>query len=272
MRDKMYYINSHNEIINFGDKPYYINMNDLRDYKWNYDSNNDKISRFKRGMVEKTIPCFVLGDASVKNKLYEVFERDIILKKPGRLYIGDYYYNCYVIASKKSEYTNSYDYMKIDLTLISEENIWYKETLNSYVKDNTDIPLSNLKEYSFDYSYGYLEDGSSRELVNNAINESGFKINIYGKCVNPKITIGSNEYSVNTTIEEGEYLTITSIGKQKTVIKTKVNGVKINEFNNRNKENSVFTKVKEGVNVVAWNGSFSFDIVLLEERSEPKWI
>ena len=70
-------------------------------------------------------------------------------------------------------------------------------------------------------------------------------------------------------MEEGEYLTIDSTTKK--IFLTKNDGTIINQFNNRNRDSYIFEKIPAGSNVVTWNGDFAFDVILLEERSEPKW-
>lgn len=273
MLDRVKYINSQNEVINFGKLPYLINENDLRDFKWQYERINNKITSFKRGIVEKTIPCIILSNPDAKNHLYEVFEKDVIANTPGKLVIGEYYLSCYITASEKSDYTNSYGLVSIDLNVVCESCIWYKETIYQYnVISSIDTDITDVKKYSYGYNYGYINNNVNKQIINDSIGDCGFKIIIYGPCTNPLIVIDGYEYKINTALETGEYLTITSLGDIKTVIKTKNNGQKVNEFNKRNKAYSVFKKIRQGINTVAWNGSFKFDIVLIEERSEPKWI
>jgi phage-related protein len=74
---------------------------------------------------------------------------------------------------------------------------------------------------------------------------------------------------VNCTVGANEYLTIDSSAKK--VFLTAQDGTITNMFNNRNRDSYVFEKIPTGQNVVSWNGGFGFDIILLEERSEPKW-
>ena len=70
-------------------------------------------------------------------------------------------------------------------------------------------------------------------------------------------------------MNSGEYLTIDSATKK--IFLTAVDGTTANKFNNRNRDSYIFEKIQPGGNVVAWDGTFGFDVILLEERSEPKW-
>ena len=92
---------------------------------------------------------------------------------------------------------------------------------------------------------------------------------IYGPVVNPQITVGVNTYLVNIVLEEGEYLEIDSAAG--TVVKVKVSGERVNAFHNRSFENSVFEPIHPGGQDIGWSGRFAFDLVIYEERSEPRW-
>ena len=97
-----------------------------------------------------------------------------------------------------------------------------------------------------------------------------FLLTIYGPCVNPRIVIGNNLYEVKTKLDAGEYMLIDS--RAGTVVRVRTNGVKVNEFDNRvTNPNSPFEKIQPGYNLVGWDGSFGFDLLLFIERSEPAW-
>ena len=49
-------------------------------------------------------------------------------------------------------------------------------------------------------------------------------------------------------------------------------GERTNLFDYRDKENDIFLPVEPGVNTVIYDGSFDFDITLVQQRSEPLWI
>lgn len=77
------------------------------------------------------------------------------------------------------------------------------------------------------------------------------------------------EYHVDTVLEAGEYLEIDSAAE--TVTKILTSGIKVNAFHYRSFENSVFRPIQVGRQEVFWDGKFDFDLILFEERSEPKW-
>jgi len=125
-------------------------------------------------------------------------------------------------------------------------------------------------DYPFDFSFDYLTDIASTSLVNGHFVPANFKIVVYGPCVNPSINIAGHTYQVDCTVADGEYLTIDSTAKK--IFTTRNDGSTVNQFNNRNKSSYIFEKIPSGANPVTWNGDFGFDVILMEERSEPKWI
>ena len=87
--------------------------------------------------------------------------------------------------------------------------------------------------------------------------------------MNPKIHIAGHTYEVNCEIGADEYLTIDSLDK--TIVLKKNDGTTVNCFNLRNRDSYIFQTIPQGKNVVLWDNSFGFDVILFEERSEPKW-
>ena len=273
MLEKIIYRNHINETLEFGNFPLFVNANDLRDFAWDITSKNDKISTFKKGIVSKTMPVIILCSSeeegiATRNKIFEVFEKDILAHQHGKMFIGDYYLKCYVTGIQKTEYLNNKKYMRIELTVQTDYPEWIKETMISFSQYS-----EGTAEY-LDFPFGYSMDYAN-ELVNGVIKNLGFvasnfKLTIYGAISNPTIYIAGHEYSVDIDVEAGEYLTIDSV--EKTIILTRKNGEKVNCFNKRNRNSYIFEKIPAGENVYSSpHESIYFDITLLDERGEPKW-
>lgn len=271
MRETLKYINHMNEVIEFGSGDYYVNENDLRDFAWNVTAKNERISAFNRGVVTKTIPVVIAtteDGMALRNRLFEVCEKDVLAQKYGRLIIGDYYMKCYVTQSKKKKYLSSESMMQVALQITTDAPYWVKETVDTFGYGDGGQAGTNL-DYNRDYPSDYTSNLLGKELVNANFVASNFRIVIYGRCEYPSITIAGHEYAVDVSLEDNEYLTIDSI--EKTIVLTRKNGTKENCFRLRNKESYIFEKIPSGKSNVSIVGDFKFDIVLLEERSEPKW-
>ena len=103
MLDVFKYENHLGEVIQFGENGVFANSNDLRDYSWQYDSDKNKIENFRKGVVNKTIPIVIVAPTEeegveVRNKIFEVFEKDVVAEIPGKIIIGEYYMNAYIYA------------------------------------------------------------------------------------------------------------------------------------------------------------------------------
>lgn len=273
MLEQLKYINHMNEVLEFGKDKLFINKNDLRDFTWAITSKNDRISGFKKGIVTKTIPIILKCSSNeegiaLKNKLFETFEKDILAVKHGKIIIGDYYLKCYVTESKKSEYLNHKNCMKVTVKVSTDFPYWVKETQSTFGYGET--VSSPYLDFMRDFPYDYMSSLIGKQLKNTNFVPTNFKINIYGACENPRITIAGHDYEVFASVRANEYLTIDSVNK--TIILTHSDGTTENCFNKRNKNSYIFEKIPLGVHNVSTNGNFKFDVVLLEERGEPRWI
>lgn len=270
--ERLKYINHLGQVIDFGVDGFYVNANDMRDYEWEVKTRSDKITGFKRGMTSKTLPVVVFSEneqdaINKKNRLFEEVEKDVISKQPGKVVIGDYYYKCFVVGSSKAKYVKDKRFAMFGLGLVSDEPFWVKESMHSFRKlDNGED--ENL-DYPYDYPYDYYSGSANQHIVNTFFAPVDFRMTIFGAVVNPSINIGGHVYKVNVTLSAGEYLTIDSA--EKTIVLTQNNGTKVNKFDYRDRANYVFEPIPSGSSPVTWVGNFSFDITLLEKRSEPKW-
>ena len=251
----------------------YLNQNDLRDYSWSFDTINNRISRFYMGTKNRKIPLVVYcksGDeaVAVMNRLHELAEADIVAKKPGKIFAGDYYTSGYITASVKSNYLIRRKYCKIELTLTSDDPAWYLEHTHAFFP-GTESGFVGGFDYPFDYRHDYALSMNGRKIVCNSVGSSAFRLMIYGEATNPAVVINGHTYTVNGTIAKGETLLIDSLNK--TITLTTASGKKINWFDKRGREEYIFEPLPAGQSTITWSGAFGFDLTVVEKRSEPKW-
>lgn len=274
MLEKFKYTNHVGETLEFGVDTLFANSNDLHDFSWEVISANDKISGFNKGIVEKTVPLIIKCQTEeeglkIRNRLYEVCEKDVRAKKHGRITMGDYYLRCFVTASAKSDYLLHKSYMLVDITIQTDFPDWIKETTTAF-RSNSGTGEDAFLDHPFDFPYDFKNGLSIGVLNNTDFVPSNFRILIYGTVSKPSVFIGNHEYSVNVNVAEGEFLTIDSVNK--TIILTRNDGEQVNCFNLRNKDSYIFEKIPAGESIVtSANDAMMYDITLLEERSEPKW-
>lgn len=274
MLEKLKYINHVNETLEFGKGKLFVNENDLRDFAWEITSKNDRISGFKKRIASKTIPIIMKVETAeeglaLRNKLFEVCEKDVLAVKHGKIIIGDYYLRCFVTESKKSEYLIHNGYMRLNVKISSDFPYWVKETITTFNYGSKGTEGTNL-DFNRDFPTDYTSNMLGATLNNTDFVPSNFVMNIYGACDKPMVSIGGHIYQVYVTLEANEYLTIDSVNK--TIVLTHTDGRKENCFKLRNKDSYIFKKIPVGLSNVYSSAAFKFDVSLLEERSEPKWI
>ena len=253
----------------------YLNSSDLRDYSWSYDKINNRISRFYQGITNRKIPLMVMcatnEDAvQIKNRLHELAETDIAAKLPGKVFVGEYYTNGFITASKKGEYLLDKRLCKLDLTFTSDDPAWYREQTHPFFPDNVGgVASGSGTDYPYDYPYDYALFLHGRSIICDSVGSSAFRLLIYGPAENPSITIGDHQYTVNGQVAAGEILTVDSLAR--TITLTTSSGQQINWFDKRSRDSYIFEPIPSGSHTVSWSGSFGFDLTVIEKRSEPRW-
>lgn len=257
------------------DKGVYLNANELRDYSWNYDVINNRISRFYRGVTSRKLPLMICCSSKeeanqVRNELLELAEADIEAMSPGKIFTGEYYTTGYITASKKSDYRMTGRFCQIALTLTSANPAWSREKSHVFGGDSEAGGSSRSGfDFPFDYKYDYSVSTASRQINVDTVKSNNFKLRIYGDAINPAIMINGHSYKVNGTVKAGETLLIDSLAK--TITLTTASGTKVNWFANRDRANYIFEPIPPGLSTVMYNGSFKFVLIIIEERSEPRW-
>lgn len=254
----------------------YLNCSNLRDYAWSYNTMNSRISRFYRSITDRKLPLVVVGKTdeeavAAKNKLTELAEKDIEAMNPGKVIVGDFYTNGYITASEKSKYHRSKRFCLIGLTLTSDDPTWYYDRKYVFVVDESaENEIESGTDYPYDYKYEYSHSMRTKNVMNGSFGSCPFKMRIYGPAVNPNVNIGGHNYTIEGTIGASESLLIDSLKKEIHLVTAL--GTKTNWFDRRNRESYIFEPIPAGQNAVNWNGSFGFDLTIIEKRSEPKWI
>lgn len=305
-----YQTGSDNKKIDLDKPPYWMQTGDFLDYSWEYTLSGNRISKLEKKVQEKEFTITVFGKTQAEyekniDTLYENFEKDIIKNTPGKLYFGEYYLPCYVFASKKEEWENGSYSMDNTLSLIEYYPHWNREIKYQFLPQTSipegpgindpdisggetegqvvengaifrDFPFDFLKPSNlkvtyplFDLPFDFVGTYGRRTINNDSFMDCDFIMTIWGFVDNPSILIGGHPYTVYTTVYEGERLVIDSAAG--TIIKIGRLGEETNLYNSREKLYSVFQKIPPGVQTVSWPGTYGLDILIKDERSEPRW-
>lgn len=276
---EVYYLNSGGtKKLNLTAWPYRLQIADLFSYDWEYESaaaqgNGGTVTRFHRSQTELSLTLGIAARSMKEfyqalNELFETAERDVLQKTPGRLYLGDQYLTCYIKGSKQSDWPGGVEFLTKSLTLIIEYPFWCTERKYSYTANG--ISCGSGEDYPYDYPYDFINVLENSTIHNNHFRPCHFELTVYGPCEKPAVYIGGHLYQADVSLQDKEYLKVSS--REGTVCRVKADGEKVNEFNSRNKKSSIFEQIPTGAHSVSWNGDFGFDMNLLEDRSEPKWI
>lgn len=257
----LYYENSKGAKVNLLNHPYRAFKADVFDSSWNKSNDGYK----------KTIDIDVFGKADLYenlNKLYSVLAVDADNDIDGKLWVNDTYIKCHVVESKKDKWKSGV-VCTVSITFLAQSLSWIKEEVKAF------YPYGGNSETGFDYNFDFPIDYSSPDQGNVEMNIDAtapmdFTMVVYGASINPFITVNGYPYSVYTTLEAGEYMIIDS--KTQSITKVYLNGEKENIFNDRDTTQSIFKKIDSGNNVVRWDGTFGFDIILYNSRKEPIWM
>lgn len=271
------YVNSRGTKLDLLKPPYLLQTGELFDYEWGYNSvvsysGQGKITSFLKEIKERPLTLSILNYSRESYEraidlFFETVDFDVLNRSPGKLYVGDQYQKCYIITSEKTGWEYDIELLDNTVTYVTEKSVWITEHPN-YFKAS-EILSSNNKRYPGRYAYRYANGLTNTSITNEHYAECNFRLIIYGPCNNPAIYVGGYGYLFKIVLEEGEYLEVDSAAE--TVTKYMTSGIKVNAFNNRNFADSVFRPIQTGRQEVNWNGRFDFDLILLEERSEPKW-
>lgn len=273
MLEQLKYKNHMGEVFEFGKGGVFVNTSELHDYSWNVTKKNERIASLDYVVSTRKLPVIIMCQTeaegiAARNRLHEVMEKDVLAFQPGRIILGNYYFKCFVTKSQKKTYQTTARYMSVTLTLTTDQPYWIKETSYVFMAGGAAKSASDL-DYPYAYPHDWYNDQQNSEINNQGFVSSDFLLMINGVCSHPTVYIGSHAYKVGCDVGEGEYLTIDSVSKTATL--TARDGTQTNVFNLRDKDSYIFEKIPSGKSSVAWSGDFSFEIVLLEERSEPKW-
>lgn len=269
------YINSEGKEYKFYDARVRATSGNFHKHAWTPETSKRKIGEivqgFEKDAAEYEITFTVRGALEDRktflDEMQDAFETDVLLERPGRIYFGDYYIDGFVTSSETKTSDIAVYYSQNKVKLYCPRPIWTKE--NPYTFYSYGASSSDNKRYPGRYPCRYANGMNNTYIQNPHFTDVNFTLVIYGPVANPQVIIGDKSYLVNIVLEQGERLEIDS--RTRTVTKVSKNGEKVNAFHNREKGKTFFKKIPPGRQKVVWSGKFDWDLVIYEERSEPRW-
>lgn len=271
IRENLKYINHVNEEFDLSANGVWVEESDLHDYNWKMLLKNRRIAAFYRDVTTRKLPVVIVcataeEGLAIRNRLFEVAEKDVLANRYGRLVCGAYHLRCFITGSEKSSYLISPRHMRTALSVTTDLPVWVRETSYTFLPA---AAAARTLDHSFDYPFDWHSAMDSDQMINTGFTACAFRMVVYGPVTSPAVYVNGHEYKVNCTVGANEYLTIDSADK--TIYRTINDGTQINHFADRSREQYIFRPIPPGRCTVTWDEGFKVDIVLLEERGEPKW-
>lgn len=251
-----------------------VMIKDASFHAWAFESHatslmyGERVSSFRKKAqtyrAELVVGGGIVRRKAILNALHDDFENDVRNVTPGRIIYGDWYCDCFIASSQTQPYEDVHHMTENTIEIYVPSGVWVKEESRAFnAVSSAPLPTGFL-DYQYDYEYDYTPPMMGNETwETDAPFPSDFRLEIYGPCVNPQVTINGYPYLVNAYVPDGSTLVIDSANY------TVMMGDQ-NLFDLRNKAQSVFGKIPAGALDIEWGG-FDFALTLFEERSEPKW-
>lgn len=272
------YTNGQGTTLDLSTWPYVIQSENLFDYAWNYDAKTTGrrggiVTNINRPVTSKEVELAIHAASEAEfvaalNTFFETTEKDVLANKPGRLSLPNgEYLSGYFTGGKNTRWSQGIRTNIKGLTFVSSYPFWCLDVEQQFRGNEGESSGYQWLDYSYDYAYDYTPPSIGAYLRNDHFAECDFEMRIYGPATNPSVEIGGQVYAANVTIGSNEFLIINS--RDKTVTRYKQNGERVNEFNNRH--SGIFTPMPPGASFVQKGDVAQVDVVLFQERSEPKW-
>lgn len=272
------YVNHLGERLDMNGAGIYIDASAFDDYAWGYNVLNGRVGGFYKEPVEIQAGCSIVSDTDAlgvecRNRLYEITEKDVLARKPGRIYCNGWYLRCYVIESSKDLHWYRGSMAQYGLAILAEDPTWILEHAFRFSMDDAGDGLN----FPFNFPCNFGNPGSRDQLIENpGFIQAPLRITVYGPAEDPKIVIGGNSYEVKANVKSGGSLVID--GADKTITLKDAYGNTENAFSGRRgiqREGSgsyVFQRLGQGWSSVNWDGSFAFEVTVFEQRGERRCV
>lgn len=213
----------------------------------------------------------LVSDIEKLSYIEETFSFDRVNELPGKLYLNGVYIECYVTNFTLRSPLRLYKEEVVDIEVTALKPFWTKEEKYEFIKFDDSETLNDKEGLSFPFSFpfGFKQSRNNRTIINRNPQKSAVDFVFYGPLTKVDIVIGLHRYNVNAELLDNERLVISQRGK--TIEKITVAGDRINMMNYRNKEESVFEPIMPGEHIVSFNGDYSFEIIVFDERSVAFW-
>lgn len=243
----------------------------VRGRTWGYELGRSGITSQSRQAREASLTADFLS-LSEADRARGVFDADVAAGTPGRLVSGEWSQRAYVVAQEPSDRMGGW--MRADLTVLLLDGVWRAPVAYSFAPSS--LASDYGKAYPYLYPYDYGPPSPARTIEVAAPAACPFRLVVYGRAVQPAVTIGGNLYQFEATVPAGGYL-LCDTRPDPTVEVVTADGLRTDAFASAHRGGGIgsgdyaFQPIAPGSQLVSWDDSFGFDLTVYREEGELPW-
>lgn len=243
----------------------------IRGRKWTYSLGRRGISGQYRAAREATLTADFL-DLAECDRARGVFDRDVASGTPGTLSSGGWSQRAYVIKSEPS--SRYHGWVRASVTVLLLDGAWSMPHTASF--DPSSLASDYGKAYDYGYPYDYGPPAPARSVEVPGTVPGPFRLVIWGRAVQPSVTIGGNVYSFDISVPAGGYLLVDTLHEPVVELVT-ADGIRTDAFSSARRGGGLgsgdyaFEPIAPGAQLVQWDDSFGFDLTTYQLEGEIPW-
>lgn len=243
----------------------------IRGRAWTYSLGRSGISGQYRAAREATLTADFL-DLAECDRARGVFDRDVASGTPGTLSSGGWSQRAYVVKSEPSD--RYHGWVRADITVLLLDGAWSMPHATSF--EPASLASDYGKAYDYGYPYDYGPPAPARSVDVPGTVPSPFRLVIWGRAVQPSVTIGGNVYAFDTSVPAGGYLLVDTLHEPVVELVT-ADGIRTDAFDAARRGGGLgsgtyaFQPIAPGTQLVSWDDSFGFDLTTYELEGEIPW-
>ena len=243
----------------------------IRGRAWTYSLGRRGISSQYRAAREATLTADFL-DLSECDRARGIFDRDVASGTPGTLSSGGWSQRAYVVKSEPSD--RYHGWVRADITVLLLDGAWSMPHVTGFEPSSLASDYGKAYDYGYPYDYGPPAPARSVEVPGTV--PGPFRLVIWGRAVQPSITIGGNVYSFDISVPAGGYLLVDTLHEPVVELVT-ADGIRTDAFDAARRGGGLgsgtyaFEPIAPGSHLVSWDDSFGFDLTTYELEGEIPW-
>lgn len=243
----------------------------LRGHEWDYSLGRRGISSQWRPARTARLSAHV-RDLAEADRMRGIFDRDVADGAPGTLVSGEWSQRAYVVAASPS--ARYVTWADLTLTVLLLDGAWSMPHATSFGPSS--LASDYGKAYTYGYPYDYGPPAPARSVEVPGTVPGPFRLVIWGRAVQPSVTIGGNVYAFDISVPAGGYLLVDTLHDPVVELVT-ADGIRTDAFSSAQRGGGIgsgtyaFEPIAPGTQLVSWDDSFGFDLTTYQLEGEIPW-